>query len=205
MVIDWQAILRAQPMLRVIPPALQAVGELRPFKARQTLYRRGERPTWMLCVLAGEIRLVRPTSQGAEIILQRVSRGFVAEASMEANAYHCDVVAAVDGQLLSFPITEFRAALEHDPAFRRAWMGRLAQEVRKLRAQCERLSLNSAAERILHYLEAEGVDGGVILSQPRKAWAAELGLTHEVLYRTLRRLRDDGTITIDGNRIARTA
>ncbi len=37
------------------------------------------------------------------------------------------------------------------------------------------------------------------LQQPRKAWAAELGLTHEALYRTLRRMQDEGLIHINGN------
>ena len=33
--------------------------------------------------------------------------------------------------------------------------------------------------------------------------AKELGLTHEALYRTLRRLQANGTLSIDANRIAR--
>lgn len=86
-------------------------------------------------------------------------------------------------------------------AFTRAWIARLACEVRALRGQCERLALKTAAERILHYIEAEGSDGTITLTQPRKARAAELGLTHEVLYRTLRRLREEGVLRVDGSRI----
>ena len=47
-------------------------------------------------------------------------------------------------------------------------MRRLATEVRKLRAQCERLSLHGAAERIAHYIEAEGRDGRLELRQTRR-------------------------------------
>jgi hypothetical protein len=39
------------------------------------------------------------------------------------------------------------------------------------------------------------------LNQSRKAWVAELGLTHEAFYLTLRRLQTDRTLDIDGNRI----
>ena len=74
--------------------------------------------------------------------------------------------------------------------------------MRKLRAQCERLSLHNAADRIVHYIESEGTDGVATLNQSRKAWAAELGLTHEALYRVLRRPQADGTLDIDGDRIA---
>jgi CRP-like cAMP-binding protein len=113
------------------------------------------------------------------------------------------VVAAEDGRLLQFPFPAFRAALDADPAFNRAWIGLLTREVRRLRAQCERLSLNGAAERVQHYLETEAIDGVVTLTQSRKVWARELGLSHEALYRTLRQLREDGTLAIDGERLER--
>jgi CRP-like cAMP-binding protein len=161
------------------------------------LYGRGERPKAVLCVLAGEVRLVRPSVDGSEIILQRVRTGFVAEASLEVARYHCDIIAAADGILLHFPIAEFRAALAEDSAFQNAWSAQLAREVRKLRAQCERLSLKGAAERVLHYIETEGNEGSLILTQSRKAWAAELGLSHEALYRTLRDLVDKQVLLID--------
>lgn len=203
MSLDWHALAAAQPALAALPASLRAAASVQAFTARQTLYRQGQRPRAVLCVLEGEIRLVRRSPRGDEIILQRVRGGFVAEASLDASAYHCDVVAAAAGRLLRFPVAAFREALEQDAAFNRAWSGHLAQEIRRLRAQCERLGLNGAAARILHYLEAEGRDGAITLTQSRKAWAAELGLTHEVLYRTLRRLREDGTLRIDGDRIAR--
>jgi CRP-like cAMP-binding protein len=201
--IDWDALGRGQPALAAIPASLREAEQLRRFAAGETLHRRGDRPAAMLWVVEGELRLVRHAADGTQLVMQRVRSGFIAEASMEAAAYHCDVVAAVAGQLLRFPVPVFRAELEQDAGFRQAWMRRLAQEVRTLRAQSERLSLHGAAERILHYLETEGSDGAVTLPQSRKAWAAEMGLSHEVLYRTLRRLREDGVIRIDGNRIAR--
>ena len=102
---------------------------------------------------------------------------------------------------MRFPATAFRAALATDVTFRDAWMAHLAHEVLKLRAQCERLALKSAAQRIVHYIESEGNEGTVALSETRMAWAAELGMTHEALYRALRRLQADGTLDIDANRI----
>ncbi|WP_088954137.1 Crp/Fnr family transcriptional regulator [Variovorax sp. HW608] len=92
----------------------------------------------------------------------------------------------------AFPIGAFKRALAQDPDFCRQWHTILAREVRKLRAQCERLSLKTAEDRILHYIEAEGVGGVVLLAQTKKAWANDLGLTHEALYRALKRLQDGG-------------
>lgn len=201
MSLDWKIIDAEHPVLAKIPGVLRNAARLRPFSKGQTLFQQGERPAGMLFILTGEIRLLRRTPTGAEIILQRASGGFIAEASLDTGAYHCDITAASGGQLLLFPRAVFKAALESDNAFNRTWIGLLAAEVRRLRARSERLTLNSAAERILHYLEAEGVDGVVNMTQTRKAWAAELGLAHEVLYRTLRTLRENKTIVIDGQRI----
>ena len=169
--------------------------------AGETLFRYGERPRRMLWVMQGEVRLVRRSRDGAEIVLQRANSGFVAEASLESARYHCDAVAARESRLLGLPIAPFREALRRDEAFRAFWMSRLAREVRSLRARCERLSLRSAADRIAHYLEAEGRNGRLELSGTRKAWAAELGLTHEALYRALASLRRSGRIAAvhDGN------
>jgi CRP-like cAMP-binding protein len=181
--------------LVAMPAALRARAERVELPAGHTVFRTGARPTKMYWVLDGEVRLVRRSRSGAEIVLQRARSGFIAEASLDSPAYHCDAAAAAPSRLLGFPIERFRGALLEDAKFRAFWMGRLAREVRTLRSQCERLSLNSAAERIEHYIESEGKDGRLVLKRTRKAWAAELGLTHEALYRALAALQRSGRLS----------
>lgn len=186
--------MRARSELAAFPvPLRNAAREIRA-RAEETLFRLGSRPRAMLYVLEGEVRLVRRTAGGADVVLQRATSGFVAEASLESPRYHCDIEAVTESRLLEFPRELFRDALGRDALFRDFWMRRLAAEVRKLRAQCERLSLRSAADRIAHYIEAEGRDGRIELRQTRKAWAAELGLTHEALYRALAGLQRQGRV-----------
>lgn len=199
--IDWNQLSAPHPELASLPAALRAKARRLAFAAGETLFRRGARPGSMLYVLTGEIRLVRPSAAGNMIILQRGRRGFIAEASMEAAAYHCDIEAFEAGQLLAFPIDSFRQALDHDAEFHRAWTRQMADEIRRLRAQNERLHLHKAADRVLHYLAAEGSDGVVKLTQSRKSWAAELGLSYEALYRTLRQMQRDGRLMVTGSRI----
>ena len=146
--------------------------------------------------------MIRLARNGSEVILQRSRGGFLAEASLEARSYHCDAITTKPTTILMLPVAAFRAALEEDPIFRSAWQSQLTKEIRKLRAQCERLSLNSAADRISHYIESEGADGILTLNQSRKSWAAELGLSHEALYRTLRRMQSEGVLDVDGVRLA---
>lgn len=198
---DWQALTESLPALAVIPAKLRLVADHLEFEAGQTLFRLGDRLNGVFCVVAGEIRLIRRARNGAEIVLQRSRGGFFAEASIGTGKYHCDAVAAEASTVLRFPAAAFRAALATDVTFRDAWMDHLAHEVLKLRTQCERLALKNAHQRIVHYIESEGNDGTVKLTESRMAWAAELGLTHEALYRALRRLQADGTLDIDANRI----
>lgn len=199
---DWNALASIQPALAQIPPQLRALAELQKTIEGETLFRIGSRVKTVFTVISGEVRLIRRNSNGAEVILQRSRGGFFAEASLSSKTYHCDAVVAKKGELLRFPAQAFRAALDEDADFRDAWMNHLAREVRKLRAQCERLSLHNAADRIIHYIESEGAGRAITLNQSRKAWASELGLTHEALYRALHRLQADGILDIDGGQIA---
>lgn len=138
----------------------------------------------MYCVLAGEIRLVRTSSTGADIILQRSREGFVAEGSLDQAAYHCNAQAIARSRVIAIPRAEFQKAL-NDATFRDAWIAYVGAELRRTRAQSERLRLRTARERILHFIETEGRNGAIKLDLSKKAWAAELGLTHEALYRAL--------------------
>lgn len=183
-------------LLADLPASLRAAARHRTVRAGEVLFRQGDAPRVVLFVLSGEVRLVRYGPSGEEIILQRGTGGFFAEASLWATNYHCDGVVARSGELLEVPRQSFDKALTGNPAFQRAWMQHLAREVRRLRAQCERLGLRGAAERIIHYIESAG--GSVSLAQSRKSWARELGLSHEALYRSLRRLQDEGVLEAEG-------
>ena len=144
---------------------------------------------------------MRRSASGTEIVLQRARRSFLAEASLDQPEYHCDAVAATDATVLSIPRQAFRRALD-DPAFRLVWMSHLSHELRRMRAQAERLSLKTAEGRIVHYIETEGRDGSLVLEYTKKEWAAEIGLTHEALYRALARMVARGTLAIDAGRIS---
>ena len=194
-------LIESQPFLAHIPPGLREVAKCRNMEAGETLFRIGAPVRNLFCVVSGEVQLLRHDPRGTRIILQRSRGGFFAEASAGSKAYHCDAIVNEASLLLCFPLEAFRVALEKDAPFRSVWMELLAKEVRKLRAQCERLSLHGAADRVIHYIESEGTGGAITLSQSRKSWASELGLSHEALYRTLKQLGAQGVLHLDGHRI----
>jgi len=192
---EWEPLIGTQSELAAVPNALCQHASCIAAAAGQPLFRHGARPVRIFWVIEGEVRLVRRSRNGAEIVLQRASSGFVAEASLDSPRYHCDAIAAAETRLLAFPIDRFRQALRNDERFRAFWMSRLAREVRTLRSQCERLALRSAADRIEHYIEAEGENGRLELASTQKAWAAQLGITHEAFYRALAGLKRSGKIS----------
>jgi CRP-like cAMP-binding protein len=171
------------------------------FDPGQALFRTGDSPENLYFVLEGELLLVRHSRDGQQVVLQRARSGFLAEASVESRRYHCDGVARARTIASSFPMAAFRQALAADERFRVAWTKHLAGEIRRLRAQCERLALHSAPERIVHYIESEGSDGAIELQQSLKSWALDLGLTHEALYRAIGRMKRSGELSVEGLRL----
>ncbi len=147
----------------------------------------------MYFVISGEVHLVRSSLTGDQIVLQRAQGGFLAEASMDQPRYHCDAIAVRPSDLLVIPRKAFHDALA-DETFGNIWMAHLAGELRRVRAQAERLTLKTAEARIIHYVETEGDSGTVVLNNSKKDWAGELGLTHEALYRALARMQRRGSI-----------
>ena len=160
----------------------------------ERLFPQGKKPEQMFYVASGEVVLQRLGTQGENLVLQRARLCFVAEASLHSSNYHCDAVVTVSGELVAIPIELVRSALLADPAFAMRWMGMLNKELKRLRAQCERLSLKSVRDRLLHLIESEGQVGRLPLGAGLKSIALELGVTHEALYRTVAEMEKQGSL-----------
>ena len=187
----------------LLPPALFDLCEGARYPKNERLFATGQMPAWMFFVVAGEVTLQRTGLQGEPVVLQRTRQGFVSEASLKVARYHCDALATIDTTVVKVPIEALAAELDRDPAFASRWIGMLNQEVRRLRLHCERLSMKSVKDRVLHLIKTEGQNGSYTASTGLKSLAGELGVTHEALYRTLAALvnakiiqRDQGVLSI---------
>lgn len=178
----------------LLPGHLQALAQPMPLTKGMPLFGQGEIPTSLYYVINAEVVLERVGVQGQTVVLQRVRRGFVAEASMQSGRYHCSGRTTLAGQAIRLPMSPLKEALQESPAFAVRWIGMLNQEVRRLRAQTERLSLKGVDHRLLHLIETEGTQGALDIGSGLKSLAAQLGVTHEALYRTVARLEQAGTI-----------
>lgn len=158
------------------------------------LFKAGDKPERMFFVVNGEVVLERPGLQGASVILQRTRRGFVGEASLKSAKYHCHGQVVADTRIVQIPIRKVRDAIDSDPAFAGRWIGMLNKEVKRLRLQCERLSLTKVQDRFVHLLETEGDDGRFPIGAGIKSLAGELGVTHEALYRCIYAMEKQGAL-----------
>lgn len=178
----------------LLPPAVLALCTLKYLKKNTLLFKTGKKPEWMFFVLSGEVTLERLSQHGDPVVLQRTRHGFVSEASLQSPKYHCDAVVVADSEIIQIPIQTLTDALSTDPAFAGRWINMLNQEVKRLRLQCERLSMKSVKDKVLHLINTEGQNGKYQVNTGLKSLAGELGVTHEALYRTLAALEKSKTI-----------
>lgn len=167
------------------------------------LFRAGQLTTGLFEVTSGSVRLVRVDPKGRETVLYVAASGeMLAEASLFASAYHCDAVAVTAAMVRQYPKDLVLEEFTRNPAVAEAFMAMLAQRVMDLRARLEQRNIHSANDRVRHYFALHvGDDGSVKVPGTLKDLAAELGLTHEALYRTLANMAAAGEIERLKNKI----
>ena len=181
-----------------LPASLEAGSAVRVLAPGELLFRQGGPAVAIYKVESGRLRLIRRTVDDHLVILHTARRGeFFAEASLFADAYHCDAVAAVPSSVRVYPKQKAMEAMRKDPALAEAFMARLARQLQELRARMELRNIRSARDRVLQYLRLQaGVQGRSIpVKGQLQDIAAEIGMTREALYRTLAALETEGCLT----------
>ncbi len=179
-----------------LPPSLEARSVVRVLAPGELLFRQGDRAAAIYKVESGRLRLIRRTVDDHLVILHTARRGeFFAEASLFAEAYHCDAVAAAQSRVRVYPKAMVMDALRADPALAEAFMARLARQLQELRARMELRNIRSARERVLQYLRLRVHDRSIAVEGQLQDIAGEIGITREALYRTLAALEAEGCLT----------
>jgi len=177
----------------LLPKGLLGQCHAHHFEKGDYLFHQGKKPEYMFFIVSGEAVLTRVSSHGETTILQRCKGGFVSEASLLVDAYHCDAIATHNGQAITLPIKSLRDALA-DSKFSMKWVQLLSKEIMRLRTQSERLGLKDIRSKLIHLIETEGKNGVLILQSDFKSMASEIGVTHEALYRAIATLEKEGLL-----------
>ena len=177
----------------LLPKGLLGQCHAHHFEKGDYLFHQGKKPEYMFFIVSGEAVLTRISSHGEPTTLQRCKGGFVSEASLLVDAYHCDAIATHNGQAITLPIKSLREALA-DSKFSMKWVQLLSKEIMRLRTQSERLGLKDIRSKLIHLIETEGKQGVLILQSDFKSMASEIGVTHEALYRAIATLGKEGLL-----------
>lgn len=178
----------------------------RRLKLGDALFWQGDATVAVFHVDRGRVRLVRHLEGGSSVTLHvaRADETF-AEATLWAEAYHCDCVTEVPSEVTVIPKPDLLVALEGNPQAALALARGLAAQVRDLRSRLELRNIRSASERVMAWLRLQmsGAPPMVRLDRPWTEIAAETGLTHEAIYRGLGVLertgplvRENGVVTL---------
>ena len=182
----------------ILPKGLLGQCHAHHFEKGDYLFHQGKKPEYMFFIVSGETVLTRISSHGEPTILQRCKGGFVSEASLLVDAYHCDAIATHNGQAITLPIKSLRDALA-DSKFSMKWVQLLSKEIMRLRTQSERLGLKDIRSKLIHLIETEGKQGVLKLQSDFKSIASEIGVTHEALYRAIATLEKEGFLEKNPN------
>ena len=177
----------------LLPKGLLGQCHAHHFEKGDYLFHQGKKPEYMFFIVSGEAVLTRISSHGEPTTLQRCKGGFVSEASLLVDAYHCDAIATHNGQAITLPIKSLRDALA-DSKFSMKWVQLLSKEIMRLRTQSERLGLKDIRSKLIHLIETEGKQGVLTLQSDFKSMASEIGVTHEALYRAIATLGKEGLL-----------
>ena len=182
----------------LLPKGLLGQCHAHHFEKGDYLFHQGKKPEYMFFIVSGEAVLTRISSHGEPTTLQRCKGGFVSEASLLVDAYHCDAIATHNGQAITLPIKSLREALA-DSKFSMKWVQLLSKEIMRLRTQSERLGLKDIRSKLIHLIETEGKQGVLKLQSDFKSIASEIGVTHEALYRAIATLEKEGFLEKNPN------
>lgn len=169
----------------------------------EMLFHRDDPVNAMFRVERGQVRLERRTIDGRLLILHSARPGeLIAEASLFAEAYHCDATASEESVVSVCPKAELLAAMAADPARMLQLTRMIAHKLQDVRHKLELRNVRSASDRVLLYLELKADSArAVTVEGSLQDLASELGLTREAFYRTLASLERSGEIRRDYRRI----
>ncbi|NDW54293.1 Crp/Fnr family transcriptional regulator [Aliiroseovarius sp. PrR006] len=153
------------------------------------LFHQGDRARGMFFVEQGEVRLVRHTEAGQLVTMFRAGSGdTLAEPSLFSDHYHCDAIADRDSTVRVLDKAIVLGAMTENTTFAIGLVQRLSAQVQSYRRKQELLAIRSARDRVLAGLADGWMTGTVV------AFASDLGLSHEVVFRVLSDLVRDGQV-----------
>ena len=201
------------PLLEHLPVELRrrvvGAGHERRVGRGEILFHEEEPADALWAVVDGQVKLVRYSPRGKELLLHLVHPGqSFAEAALFADGtYPATAEAVLPSRLWCLPRPALESLLASSPELGMAMLGSISRWTRRLAAKLELLTQRRVEERLAVYLLARAdrrrLEAGdeVELVEPRHLIAAQCGTAPEVLSRTFRKLEEDRILVAETDRV----
>ena len=173
----------------------------------ETLFQKGDIPTGMHLVIAGQIKLYLPAANGAEMIVHMAGAGeaFGEEALLQHKPCPLAAQAIRDTLLVVIEKRVLIEAMHANCEFSNTMMTHMCERVCALVESMETCVQLSSAQRVVHYLTqhapSEADSYHLELESNKQTIASQLNLAPETFSRVLNRLSKDGYIHVNGRNI----
>ncbi|HKO87834.1 MAG TPA: Crp/Fnr family transcriptional regulator [Burkholderiales bacterium] len=210
--VQTNGILRELPLFSNLSAAeiegLAAAASIRHASVGERLFVRGESCNSFHLVVTGCVKLLMSSAEGSERVIDilRAGQSF-GEACMFLNKPYMVTAEVVDAAvLLRVPKRAVLEEIDRNPDFAKRMLAGLSQRLHRLVGDFEALTLQSAAQRVAHYLlrcadQGEADEDEIILSISKGLVASRLNITREHFSRVLHGLADEGLIAVNGKAI----
>jgi CRP/FNR family transcriptional regulator len=188
-----------------------AISVKRTFSKGETLFGEGETATGFYLLASGSIKLCKVSPDGKEKVLHFVhpSETFAEAAFFGDGKYPAEARALERGTALFFPRQAFMGLLERNPRFSLNLIISLSLLLRRFARQIEELSFAEVPARLAAYLmesaakKSTSFQGKTYLDLDIKKGelASRLGTASETLSRTFKKLKEEGVLNVEGNRV----
>ena len=201
------------PLISFLPEAQRELvvraGRERSLKRGEVLFHEGDPAEALFAVTAGQMKLVRYSPRGKEMLLHLVHPGqtFADAALFGEQTYPATAVAVAPTCLWCLSRQRLERLIRSSPELGVAMVASVSLWTRRLAAKLELLTQRRVEERLAIYLlsrsESDAVKAGdaVELGEPRNLIAAQIGTGPEVLSRCFRRLEDEGLLAAEADRV----
>jgi CRP/FNR family transcriptional regulator len=183
----------------------------RKFSKGESLFSEGEVANGFYLLVSGSIKLCRMSHEGREKVLHFVKpRETFAEAAFFGDGkYPAEARAMEPGEALYLPREGFMELMSRNPNFTLNLVVSLSLMLRQFARQIEELSFADVTSRLASFLvrradEKSASYGGITyidLGIRKGELASRLGTASETISRTLRKLKDEGIIEVQGSRV----
>ncbi|HKZ16046.1 MAG TPA: Crp/Fnr family transcriptional regulator [Geobacteraceae bacterium] len=188
-----------------------AIATKRTFSRGESLFTEGEKANGFYLLASGSVKMCKISADGKEKVLHFVypSETFAEAAFFGDGAYPAEARALEKGEALFFPKEAFMGLLERNPRFSLNLIVSLSLLLRRFARQIEELSFAEVPSRLATYLlelaakKSTTFQGKTYLDLEMKKGelASHIGTVSETLSRTLKKLKDEGIIEVEGSRV----